>query len=150
MTRKFWLIVWLLLPMATLYGVQAQPRKVPAEVADAFKAKYPNTSNADWKERQNVFQVNYEMDDVRYASRFTSKGEWIETEKELEEDQLPAEVKDGYSKSKFTDWELKRISWVQSKASGVQYRLFVRKNGLEKKYLYFDKTGRFIRDAASI
>jgi len=148
--KKYLIILLLLQPLLAIQHLYAQARKVPAEVTEAFKAKYPNTSNAEWKDKQRFFQVNYEMDDVRYESRFTSKGEWIETEKELQEDQLPAEVMDAYNKSKFTDWELKSMSWVQSKANGVQYRLFVRKNGLEKKYLYFDKGGRFIKDTAAI
>ncbi len=129
---------------------QAQLRKIPAEATEAFKARYPNTKNAEWRDKISFFQVNYEMDDVRYESKFSNKGEWIQTEKEIAEDQLPAEVKDGYSKSKFTDWELKSVSWVQSKESGVQYRLYVRKNGVEKKYLYFDKGGRLVRDAITI
>ncbi|MEO6316548.1 MAG: PepSY-like domain-containing protein [Chitinophagaceae bacterium] len=136
--------------MTAFSNTHAQIRKIPAEVTEAFKAKYPNTKNAEWKDKLTSFQVNYEMDDVKYESKFSSKGEWLQTEKDLGEDALPAEVKDGYSKSKFTDWELKSVTWVQSKENGVQYRLFVRKSGVEKKYLYFDKTGKLVKDAITI
>jgi len=135
---------------ATFTHTQAQIRKIPAEVTEAFKAKYPNTKNAEWQDKITSFQVNYEMDDVKYQSKFSNKGEWIQTEKMMDEAALPPEVKDGYNKSKFTDWELKSVTWVQSRENGVQYRLYIRKNGLEKKYLYFDKGGRLVKDAITI
>lgn len=148
--KKLCVIAVILLSVSISNYTQAQLRKIPAEATEAFKAKYPNTKNAEWKDKITYFQVNYEMDDVRYESKFSNKGEWIQTEKEVGEEGLPPEVKDGYNKSKFTDWELKAVTWVQSKESGVQYRLYVRKNGVEKKYLYFDKGGRLIRDAITI
>lgn len=148
--KKLCAAAMVLLSVSLINQSFAQLRKIPAEATEAFKAKYPNTKNAEWRDKVTHFQVNYEMDDVRYESKFNSKGEWIQTEKEVGEEGMPAEVKDGYSKSKFTDWELKSVTWVQSKENGVQYRLYVRKNGVEKKYLYFDKGGRLVRDAITI
>jgi len=42
------------------------------------------------------------------------------------------------------------VSWVESRDHGIQYRLFVRKSGIEKKYLYFDKNGKLVKDAITI
>lgn len=128
----------------------AQIRKIPAEVTEAFKEKYPDTKNVSWKDKLTGFQVSYEMNGDKYQSRFSNKGEWQQTEKEITEDALPAEVRDGYSKSKFTDWELKEVSMIENKDDSIQYRLFVRKSGVEKKYLYFDKDGRLVKDAITI
>ncbi|MEP6749750.1 MAG: PepSY-like domain-containing protein [Bacteroidota bacterium] len=137
-----------------MFGVfnvtHAQIRKIPAEVTEGFKEKYPDTKNVEWKDKLSAFQVTYEMGDVKYTSKFSSKGEWLQTEKEIEEDALPAAVKDGYSKSKFTAWELKSVSSIESNSNDIQYRLFVRKSGVEKKYLYFDKDGKLIKDSITI
>jgi hypothetical protein len=148
--KKICLLVILALAAVAFNSSSAQLRKVPAEVTEAFKAKYPNTKNVEWKDKITSFQANYEMDDVKYESKFSNKGEWLQTEKEVAQETLPAEVKDGYSKSKFTDWQLKSATWVQSKENGVQYRLFVRKNDIEKKYLYFDKDGKLVKDVITI
>ena len=148
--KKLCLSLVMVLAAVAFSSSSAQLRKVPAEVTESFKARYPNTQNLEWKDKITGFQANYEMDGVKYESKFNNKGEWQQTEKEIGEEGLPAEVKDGYSKSKFTDWELKSVSWVQSKENGVQYRLFIRKSGVEKKYLYFDKGGRLIKDAITI
>ncbi len=140
----------LLLSVFIISDLAAQIRKVPAEVTEAFKAKYPDTKNVEWKDKISSFQANYEMGGIKYESKFNSKGEWLQTEKEVAEETLPAEVKDGYSKSKFTNWELKSVTWIESKDNGIQYRLFVRKSGVEKKYLYFNTTGKLVKDAVTI
>jgi hypothetical protein len=148
--KKLSLLIIVVMVFAALNSTQAQLRKVPAEVTEAFKAKYPDTKNVEWKDKLSAFQVNYEIEDVKYISRFSSKGEWLQTETAIEEDALPAAVKDGYDKSKFTAWELKSVAFIESNDNGIQYRLFVRKSGVEKKYLYFDKDGKLVKDAITI
>ncbi len=148
--KKICLLALVMFSLSALNYTQAQIRKVPAEVTEAFKAKYPDTKNVAWKDKITSFQASYEMNGDKYESRFNSKGVWQQTEKDITEDALPANVKDGYSKSKFTDWELKTVTWVESKDNGIQYRLFVRKSGVEKKYLYFDKDGKLIKDSITI
>jgi len=128
----------------------AQIRKVPAEVTEAFKAKYPDTKNVEWKDKLTGFQASYEMKGVQYQSKFSNKGEWLQTEKSISEEALPAPVKDGYGKSKYTDWQLKEVSQIESKDNSIQYRLFVRKSGVEKKYLYFNPEGKLVRDEITI
>ena len=129
---------------------QAQLRKVPADVTEAFKTKFPAAKNVEWKDKLTAFLASYEKDGVKYQSKFNSKGEWLQTEKEIEEDDLPAEVKDGLSKSKFTEWKIKSVAEIENNNNDIQYRLFVRKSGIEKKYLYFDKDGKLIKDSITI
>ena len=128
----------------------AQLRKVPAAVTEAFKEKYPDTKNVEWKDKLSVFQASYDVNDVRYTSKFNSKGEWLQTEKEMDEAALPAEVKEGFGKSKFTDWELKTVTRIENKDNQLQYRLLVKKSGVEKKYLYFNGEGKLVKDTITI
>lgn len=148
--KKICLSALVMFLLVGLNSIEAQIRKVPAEVTEAFKTKYPETKNVEWKDKITSFQASYEMNGDKYQSKFNSKGEWQQTEKEIAEDALPASVKDGYGKSKFTDWELKTVTWVENKDNSIQYRLFVRKSGVEKKYLYFDKDGKLIKDSITI
>lgn len=148
--KKICLLALVMFSLSALNNTQAQIRKVPAEVTEAFKTKFPDTKNVEWKDKITSFQASYEMNGDKYESRFNSKGVWLQTEKDITEDALPASVKDGYSKSKFTDWELKTVTWLESKDAGIQYRLFVRKSGVEKKYLYFNKDGKLVKDSITI
>ena len=148
--KKLLALVIIISGAAFLNSSIAQLRKVPAEVTEAFKEKYPDTKNAEWKDKLSSFQVNYEMDGINYIAKFSSKGEWLQTEKQIEEDALPASVKEGFEKSKFTSWELRGVTRVENKDNTIQYRLFVKKNGVEKKYLYFDESGKLVKDAITI
>ena len=143
-------IAFALIAIFLMGSVDAQIRKVPAEVTEAFKAKYPDTKNVEWKDKLSTFQVNYEVGDTHFESRFSSKGEWQQTEKQIEEQDLPATVKDGYEKSKYSDWELKSVSWLETNNRGIQYRLLVRKSGVEKRYLYFSNDGKLLKDAITL
>lgn len=128
----------------------AQIRKIPAEVTDAFKAKYPAANAVEWKDKLTIFQATFQLNDEKYEARFNTNGEWQETEKNLDQDKLPAPVKDGLSKSKFADWEVKQVNYTERKGGEEQYRIFVRKSDLEKKYLFFDKSGKLVRDAITL
>ncbi|MFT3936371.1 MAG: PepSY-like domain-containing protein [Chitinophagaceae bacterium] len=148
--KKIFMATMLLFLLSIINHADAQIRKVPAEVTEAFKEKYPDTKNVEWKDKLSNFQVTYEKDGVKYESKFSSKGVWLQTEKDIAEETLPSTVKDGYSKSKFTDWEVKTATRVESKNNGIQYRLFVKKNDIEKKYLYFNEDGRLVKDVITI
>ncbi len=128
----------------------AQLRKVPAAVTDAFKAKYPNSNAVEWKDKLKVFQANFEMKDEDYQARFNSKGEWQETEKNIEQDKLPSAVTDGFSKSKFSEWEVKEVSYIEKKDGSTLYRILVKKNDFEKKYLFFNESGKLVKDSITI
>jgi hypothetical protein len=140
--------------LATLIFVSsashAQLRKIPAEVTDAFKEKYPSASGVEWKDKLSVFQANFELNGVKCEAKFNTKGEWQETLKEMEQDKLPAAVTDGFSKSKYTEWEIREVSFLEKKDSSEQYRILVKKSDLEKKYLFFDKSGKLIKDSITL
>jgi hypothetical protein len=129
---------------------EAQFRKIPAEVTDAFKVKYPDATAVEWKDKLAVFQADFELKDEKYQARFNSAGEWQETEKSIEENDLPSAVSDGFSKSKFTEWEVREVSVIDKKDGARQYRILVKKSDIEKKYLFFDKDGKLIRDSYTL
>ena len=142
-----------ILIIASLFAVNsadAQIRKIPAEVTDAFKVKYPSANGVEWKDKLTVFQANFLLDGEKYEAKFNNTGDWQETEKNLDQEKLPAAIKDGFSKSKFTDWEQKQITYIEKKDGAEQYRILVRKSDIEKKYLFFDKSGKLIRDAITL
>ncbi|MBS1918512.1 MAG: PepSY-like domain-containing protein [Bacteroidetes bacterium] len=124
----------------------AQIRKIPAEVTEALKSKYPGASNVTWKDKLTVFSALFEMNNEKYEARFNSKGEWQSTEKEISENDLPANVKDGLDKSKYADWELKSVYTIDLPEDKIQYRVQVAKSGIQKKNLLFSNDGRLLKD----
>lgn len=128
----------------------AQLRKIPSAVTDSLSAKYPSAKNIEWGDRITVFEATFEMNDHKYQASFNSDGNWKKTEKFLAEEEVPEAIKEGLEKSKYSEWEVKSNVEVTDVDGGHQYRLFAKKNDLQKKYLYFSTDGRLIRDAITL
>lgn len=138
-------ILFVLLCPLLLFGVaQAQLRKIPAEVTDAFKKQYPSASGASWSDKLSNFQVDFTMNNGVYLAKYDSKGGWKTTEQTIAAAQLPAPVKDGFDKSIYAnkDWEAREYTIITMPGNVLKYRILVRKNAIEKKYLYFDANGK--------
>lgn len=129
----------------------AQVRKIPAAVTEAFSKRYPKAQEVEYKDNLINVQVHFLSDSARMTAKFNSDGEWKETEKESEYEALPADVKDGFQKSKYSsDWKVKETAIIYMPNDEVRYRLKVEKNDVQKKYLFFDKTGKLLRDSLTI
>jgi len=128
----------------------AQVRKIPSEVTEAFKQKYPGATNVEWRDKLSTFSAVFESENSHYEARFNSKGEWQLTENEIEEADLPMDVKDSYDKSKYGDWEIGTIHKIELADGSFQYRIEVIKNDIRKKNLYFSDEGRLLKDRITI
>jgi hypothetical protein len=128
----------------------AQLRKVPAVVTEALKTKYPDAQNVSWDDNITNFEATFELDGHQQTASFTKKGVWKRTEKSLREEELPEAVKEGLSKSKYTDWEVQSYKEIIESSGKHQYRLLVKKNDVQKKYLFFNPEGVLTRDAITI
>jgi len=145
---KKYVIAFLILILASFAIVPsfAQIRKIPSEVTEALKQKYPDAENVSWKDKLSVFAASFEMDNEKYEARFNDKGEWKSTEKEISEADLPGDVKDGFEKSKYADWELKNTFLIELPGNETQYRIQVAKNDIQKKNLLFNNDGQLLKD----
>jgi hypothetical protein len=128
----------------------AQVRKIPSEVTEAFKEKYPTATNVEWRDKLSTFSAIFESDKIKYEARFNSKGEWQLTQNEIEESELPEVVKDSYDKSKYADWEIGGIHKIELADGTIQYRIETIKSDVRKKNLVFNSEGRLIKDRITI
>ena len=130
--------------------VNAQIRKIPAEVTDAFKERYPHAEKVSWKDNLTNFEAQFTLNGYKMNADFNSKGEWIDSERKIRFEELPTAVQDGFSKSKYTDWEKTDIIELDKNGDDLQYRILVKKSSVQKKYLYFDTNGKLLRDAVTL
>jgi hypothetical protein len=131
---------------AVFNTANAQVRKLPAVVTEAFKKKYPNATNVEWHDKLTLFLASFEENNEHYDARFTNKGVWQNTESELETSELPAPIKDGYDKSKYAAWKINTITRIDLPGDKIQYRVQVEKSDLQKKNLLFSNTGQLLKD----
>lgn len=129
----------------------AQIRKTPAAVSQAFEKQYPNASKVQYEDNLLNVQVHFDSDSGRMTARYNGDGQWKESERKFEYDSLSRDVKTGFDKSKYaTEWKVKETAILYLPNNEIRYRVKVEKNDLQKKYLFFDKNGRLIKDSMTI
>ncbi|HYJ64812.1 MAG TPA: PepSY-like domain-containing protein [Parafilimonas sp.] len=142
MKRIFFLLVF----FSAFTLTNAQIRKIPAEVTDAFAQRYPHATKVEWKDKLQYFEASFELNGSEISADFSSKGEWQGSERDMNFDDLPTEVKDGFAKSKYSDWDKKSVSEIQELGKPLQYKINVGKSDVQKKNLFFDANGKLLKD----
>ncbi|QEC67431.1 hypothetical protein FRZ67_09020 [Panacibacter ginsenosidivorans] len=140
----------LLLLLLITVSLNAQIRKIPADVTDAFKARYPHAERVSWKDNLSSFEAQFILNNYEMSASFNSDGDWLHSERKLKYEELPEEVKDGFGKSKFTDWEKGSVFEITKNTEPLQYRILVKKSGVQKKYLFFDVDGKLNRESFTL
>ncbi|MEP7375642.1 MAG: PepSY-like domain-containing protein [Chitinophagaceae bacterium] len=128
----------------------SQIREIPKAVEETFANQYKGASNIDFKDQLVRVDVSFELEGEKMLASYTNKGLWKETQKEWSFDQLPQEVKDGFDKSKYADRAVEDVIVLYLPGGIEQYRLKAKKNGVEKKYVYFNPKGRLLREAVTL
>jgi hypothetical protein len=150
--KKISLALFTMLFLSALYTtVVAQVRKIPASVTEAFKDKYPDAGNVEWKDKLSGFIATFEENGTKYEARFSNKGIWENTENKIESDELPEAVNEGFEKSKYADeWNIESVYRIELPGEKIQYRMQVAKSDLQKKNLLFNSEGRLLKDRITL
>ena len=128
----------------------AQIGKIPAEVTDAFAARYPHATKVEWRDKPGYYQASFQLNGQHITADFSSGGAWQRSERVLNYNDLPDEVQDGFQKSKFSDWNKNWIIESQESGKPLEYRMNIQKTGLKKKNLYFDVNGKLLKETIAL
>ena len=128
----------------------SQIREIPETVKEAFEAQYPAAENVEYNDNLVNIKVNFILNGEKMVASYNSKGRWKDTEKEWDFEKLTADVKDGFSKSKYADWKIIETRIVYMAGGQERYRVKVEKNDVQKKNLFFNKNGRLVEESITI
>lgn len=128
----------------------AQLRKIPSEATEAFSEQYPNAANVEWKDRLVGYSATFTIHDTAYLANYNNNGRWENTEYKIDAADLPAEVNDGFEKSRYTDWTIQRVDKIELPDNKVQYRLLIASGDIKKRNLYFNTKGRMVKDKITL
>ena len=130
----------------------SQIRKMPAEVTNAFANSYPTAKNVTWRDKLSNFEAQFDLSGVHTVAKYSTKGEWMNTEQDLTLLTVNQNVKDGFNKSKYKDWSVKEIKSIQAKDKATMYRFVVVKDAGDvlKRYLFFSSQGQLTKDALTL
>ncbi len=144
---KKWIVSFVL--VLVMFAANAQLRKIPAEVTDAFKAKYETATSVSWRDKLSAFQAEFKIGEKEMKAVFSPKGEWLRTETEYDYNSVPLDVKDGFKKSKYADLNVLAVTRIEEKDK-TEFKIVVKKNEFNKKLLVFSKSGQLISDNGSL
>jgi hypothetical protein len=135
-----------------VFSASAQIREIPKEIRETFFNQYPKAENTEIKDQLLQVKVHFTMEGEKYIATYNNKGEWKESEKETNFEKLSEVVKDGFNKSKFAnkEWKVVESKVIFLPDGDEQTRIKVVKNDLQKKYLYFNKDGRLLRETITL
>jgi hypothetical protein len=148
MTMK--LNLTLLFSFFIVFSLSAQIRKIPADVTESFKSRYPHAERVSWKDDLRSFEAQFILNNYEMKANFTSDGDWLQSDRKMKYDELPEAVKDGYEKSKYTYWEMVSVYEITKNMDPLQYRVLIKKSGVQKKYLYFSADGKLSRESITL
>ena len=128
----------------------AQLRDIPKEVKDAFEKQFPAAQKVAYVDNLVDVHVVFYVDTIKNVVKYTNKGVWKETDKGYSFEKVSADVKVGFEKSKYADWPVTEVVIVETPNQEDRIRIKVEKGELTKRYLYFNKEGRLIRDSITL
>jgi len=124
----------------------AQLRDIPKEVEQAFASQYPHATGVEYRDNLVNVKVHFSQKGEKYIASYNNAGKWKETEKAWSYEQLNADIKDGFQKSKYADWKVTETKIVYRPDNVELFRIRVEKNDIQKKHLFFNSSGRLVED----
>jgi hypothetical protein len=88
--------------------------KVPEKVKTSFNDKFPNAKKVEWeKEKDTEWEAEFKIDGQEFSAKFSSTGEWMETEQEVKKSEVPSAVLDILDQN-FTGYEIEEVESVET------------------------------------
>jgi len=113
---------------------------VPAAVKTAFAKKYPNITKVKWDKENENYEASFDLNKIDCSVLFDATGNIIETEMEIELNELPKGVLD-YVKVHYAGKKAKEAAKITDMKETVTYEVELK--GMD---VLFDSGGKFIKE----
>jgi len=114
--------------------------KVPAEVVSSMHKMHPEVKDYKWFLEDGNYEAEYHIDKMEAAVTFDTKGNLLETEKEISVKDLPPAIADYVSKN-YSGASIKEASEITD-AKGVK----TYEAEIKGKDIVFDEKGTFLKE----
>ena len=109
-------------------------QEVPEAVKVTFKKKYPGENDPDWhKDSNGNYESHFKKKGKHFRADFSPEGNWIETERSIDKDELPKPVKDWVKHNKDLG-KITEIEEVDHHTKGRFYDIEFKRDGKNKDY----------------
>lgn len=119
-------------------------------VTSHFASMFPQAKNIEWRDKVSDYQVFFLLDNAKCEAKFDIDGKWISTEKQIENDSIPAAIGDSLRSGKYADWNIQSVFVLHFPDLPIQYHVVVAKNDMPNKILFFNKSGQILKENPSL
>lgn len=143
---KFLLMLTIFL---NVYAISAQVVVVPEKSKEHFAKKYPKAEGVHWSNNVVYYIAKYTQSGKAYEAHYNMDGTYNFTSQNIDLKKIPKEAKESYTKSRFADWKVLTVAIIYHGEDENLYRIEV-KNGIEKKYVYFNAEGKEVKTSLKL
>lgn len=133
--------------LAFVIGVSAisqKDEKIPAAAKTGFAAKFPSAQKVKWGvEKPGEFEAEFILNGVETSALVDAKGNLLETEAEIKENELPKAVKATIAKD-FAGYKLDEIEKATDAKGVISFEMEAAK-GKYKLEISFDANGKLLK-----
>jgi hypothetical protein len=85
----------------------------PQNVKQNFQSRFKSATRVKWdQEEKNEWEAEFKMNGDAMSASFDNTGKWLETEKELKKNQLPAAVLNAFN-TLYTGYKMEEASAIE-------------------------------------
>ena len=117
---------------------------VPQAVMSQFQQKFPDAKSVEWsKESASELEAEFKMNGEEMSANFSNTGEWLETETEIKEKDLPEAVKNTLT-SQYADYKVEESEQVSTPEQSKAYEVEIEK-GETTLEVVLDPSGKVVK-----
>ena len=109
------------------YAQKITPDKVPAPVKQSFTKKFPAATDVKYEMEKKDYEINFKDKGVEMSANFDATGNWLETEIEIKESNLPKEVSTSAAKN-FAGFKISEVAKTETSEKGLIYEMDLKKD----------------------
>jgi hypothetical protein len=122
------------------FAQKIQEKNVPTAVKNSFNKIYPSAKEVKWEKEKDNYEVSFDANKVDNSVLFDADGKVVETEVEIELNQLPSGVLE-YVKTHYSNQKVKEAAKITDAKGTLTYEAELK--GMD---VLFDSTGNFIKE----
>jgi hypothetical protein len=115
-------------------------KKVPSAVLSTFNVQFPKAEKIEWEKEKGNYEASFILNKIEQSALLDSSGKLIETEIEIEKNQLPKNA-NAYFQSHYSSKKIKEVSKITTVQGVTTYEVEIK--GID---LIFDSTGMFLKE----
>ncbi|WP_303315174.1 PepSY-like domain-containing protein [Flavivirga abyssicola] len=128
--------------LSLLFCCQKQ-QDIPELVKKAFETKFSEAKHLKWTYENGIWEVSFYKNSQKYSSTFDEQGRWLETEHDINKNNLPLIILENLQTS-YEKYEVDDVAFVESNEREF-YEIELEFEGKDIEVLY-NKEGHVVKE----